>query len=115
LFFPGAKIGSSPVKMEVSHFCGQLKATQFLYLSSCRGSEVNLILALAENGIPSAMGFRWSVVDERAAEYADQFYQHLFSKKEHCVQHAFLETRQIMHGRYPDEPIWASPMLLYRG
>lgn len=115
LFFPGRNVGSAPEKIDVARFCGQLRSTQFLYLSSCRSSEANLILALAENGIPAAVGFRWGVVDVRATEYAEQFYRQVFRKNEHCLQYAFLETRKIMHGKYPTEPIWAAPMLLYRG
>jgi CHAT domain-containing protein len=119
IFFPGSEVGSPPETIAVADFCSELKGTQFFYLSSCKNIQADLILTLGENGIPSAAGYRWDVDDEKAAEYATKLYQQIFSERDsclqHCLQHAFVETRKCMYKKYPDDPIWASPILLYRG
>jgi CheY-like chemotaxis protein len=84
---------------------------QLVFLSSCHSSEEDFVFELAQNGIPSIIGFRWNIDDEKAVEYVKTFYTHLF-RKGLTLEYAFLETRRDMHDKFPKNRIWAAPMLI---
>jgi CheY-like chemotaxis protein len=85
--------------------------TQLVFLSSCHSSEEEFVFELAANEIPSVIGFRWDIEDDKAYVCARQFYTHLF-KEGRTLEYAFLETRRDMYREYPENRIWASPILI---
>lgn len=84
--------------------------TRFIYLSSCHSSEADFLYELAGYGIPSALGFRWDIKDNLAAEHTEIFYENLLKCR--SLEYAFLYTRQRMHDSHHNEIIWASPVLV---
>ncbi len=112
LFFPSEKDGDIPEKVEISAIGPHLNRTRLLYVSSCLSSEEQFNASLAQCDIPAAIGFRWDVDDERATEYAIQFYCELFDCKEKSLLHAFAKTRKFIHDKYIDDRIWAAAVLM---
>lgn len=110
-FFPSE---TGPKSEGIKLFSQKLRfhtKTQFIYLSSCESSGADFVLSLARQHIPSIIGFRWEIEDDKAAEYAGRFYQNLFEKNR-PLPYAFLETRQEMYEKYCDNRIWAAAMLI---
>ncbi len=85
--------------------------TQFVFLSSCHSSEEDFVFELASKKIPAILGFRWDIDDERASEYAESFYRHLFHKT-NSLEYALLEARKEFYDNNHLDPIWAAPMLV---
>jgi hypothetical protein len=85
--------------------------TQFIFLSSCHSSEEDFVFELASKKIPAILGFRWDMDDAMAFEYAECFYTHLF-KNANSLEYALLKARKEMHANYPQDRIWAAPMLV---
>jgi hypothetical protein len=56
------------------------------------------------------MGFLWKVNDDRAVDYVESFYTHLFEKR--SLEYACLDAKKDLNNRYPDDPIWASSVLV---
>jgi hypothetical protein len=111
VFFPGPNI-PKPVKIPTfSRYLRDAEA-RFLYLSSCQSSKDDFVFQLASQGVPAILGFRWSIVDDKAKEFALKFYEHLF--KYRSLDQAFLEARRYIH-KYKDNRIWAAPMLILVG
>ncbi len=113
-FFPSE---TGPKSVPSDLFSQQLRfhnKTQFIYLSSCESAGTDFVLGLARQMIPSIIGFRWEIEDDKAADYADQFYKKLFEENR-SLPLAFLETRQAMYERYYDNRIWAAAMLIIQG
>jgi len=111
VFFPGRKGRGAP--MEIGSFAKLLRDyshVRFIYLSSCESSEADFVFALADSQVPAIVGFRWDILDPKAAEHAGVFYRHLFEKR--SLEYAFLETRKEMHSRGDKNRIWAAPMLI---
>jgi hypothetical protein len=103
-----------PEALPIGTFADWLGAagTQFVYLSSCRSSEADAAFELAGNGVPAVVGFRWDLDDDRAAEYAREFYEQLLIACP-AFDEAFLRTRRLMYNRYRrNDRIWAAPILM---
>lgn len=109
LFFQGRR---GVERENIEKFSGWLREakTRFIYLSSCASSKEDFVFELADKGIPSAIGFRWDIHDQKAIEHAKKFYKHLFELR--SLEYAFLKTRQDMHADNWDHIIWAAPMLI---
>jgi CHAT domain-containing protein len=112
LFFPGPNL-PNPVKISTlkPYMCDVAKV-RFMYLSSCKSSKDDFIFQLASQGVPAILGFRWSIEDEKAKEFALEFYKDLFEFR--SLDRAFLDARCYVH-KYPDNRIWAAPMLILLG
>jgi hypothetical protein len=111
VFFPGE---TGPEALEIDNFAQFLRYkadTRFVYLSSCESSAADFTFALAKQGIPAIVGFRWEIDDDKAAEYAEIFYRILFEKSKK-LEYAFLETRKKMYEKYQDNRIWAAAILI---
>jgi hypothetical protein len=115
LFFPSATEGELPDKVEIGTLSAHLQDAQLVFLSGCRSSTARFIASLAKCEIPAAIGFRSKVEDQGAIRYAQAFYKQLFAQQQghsRCLQHAFLQTRQLLHVETPQDKIWAKPLLL---
>ncbi len=110
LFFPDESGLGTPEKIEIPEFSDYARQTQFVYLSSCRSTDVQFAFSLANNQIPGVLGYRWDIEDNLAMNHADSFYKHLFEEK--SVEKAFLKTRQDMYKQHEKARIWAAPMLI---
>ncbi|MFA4902728.1 MAG: CHAT domain-containing protein [Desulfobaccales bacterium] len=108
VFFPGE---NTPEPVKIGVFSTHLRNSQvrFMYLSSCQSSEDDFVFQLANNRVPAILGFRWSIDDEKAKEYALKFYEYLFEYR--SLDQAFLKARQYAH-KYKDNRIWAAPLLV---
>lgn len=85
---------------------------RFVYLSSCRGSSSQSVQQLAAHGIPNVLGFRWDVEDDKAADFAREFYSDLLGRNEPFAK-AYRNACVRLHSRVRNaSPIWASPMLV---
>lgn len=90
-----------------------LSNTKLVYLSACRGITKGTVQQVVSHGIPYALGFRWSVEDKRAPEFAKAFYEELC--REHSVPRAFRKACRATWEQLTDDdesPIWVSPILL---
>lgn len=103
--------GKEPVRIAVEEFAHWARGARLIYVSSCGGSENQVILDLAANGIPAVLGFRWDIEDDRAAEHARIFYRELLTERR-PIDQAFLEARKELNRRYQTDRIWAAPILL---
>ncbi|WP_162532219.1 CHAT domain-containing protein [Candidatus Scalindua japonica] len=110
VFFPGK--AKSPIPIEITDFAKLLRVTKcrFIYLSSCHSSNEDFVFELARNKVPSAIGFRWKIDDDKAKELAKIFYEYLFKLK--SLEYALLEARTKMRKLDSDNKIWAAPMLI---
>ena len=111
VFLPGKNIPEEVKIKEFGRFLRKAKV-RFLYLSSCQSSKDDFVFQLASQGVPAILGFRWSIVDDKAKEFALKFYEYLFEYR--STDQAFLKARCYVH-KYADNPIWASPMLVILG
>jgi CHAT domain-containing protein len=95
------------------------------YLSSCNTSAasgsarglspryVGTMEAVVDAGVPSVVGFRWSVSDQSAFYLADEFYRQLFEvQTEKNLSLAMLEARRSVERRTDCFDAWASSMLI---
>jgi hypothetical protein len=109
VFFP--KDGMpDPVEIRIFGQWLRLARTRLIYLSGCQSCKIDFVRELARNGVPSALGFRWKINDEKAAGHADIFYDNLF--KERSLEEALLKTRQKVWETNPDHRMWAAPVLM---
>ena len=99
-----------PVSIQFFSRWLRLARTRLIYLSGCQSCKIEFVRELAQNGLPSALGFRWKIDDKEAAEYAGIFYDNLF--KERSLEDAFLKTRQKVWETYSEHKIWAAPVLM---
>jgi CheY-like chemotaxis protein len=99
-------------EVEIEKFALWLRdaKTRLIYLSSCESSKVKFVHKLAKTGVPSVLGFRWDIDDQKAAEHAEIFYEQLFAER--SLEYAFLKTRQKVHENNPEHIIWAAPVLV---
>jgi hypothetical protein len=110
LLFPHGKDADVVTLMEFSTWLRDCD-TQLVFLSSCHSSEEGFVFELAANKIPSIIGFRWDIDDDKAFLCAQRFYTHLFMEGR-TLEYAFLETRRDMHRKHPKNRVWAAPMLI---
>ncbi len=103
--------GDQPDKVDIKCFSKWLRTakTRLIYMSSCQSSETRFIHNLAKD-VPSAVGFRWSIDDDKAAAHARIFYDNLFNER--SLEYAFLKTRQRVWEDNPENIIWAAPILM---
>jgi hypothetical protein len=99
-----------PVDIRYFSLWLRLAQTRLIYLSGCQSCKISFVRELAQNGVPSAIGFRWKIDDKMAAGHADIFYDNLF--KERSLENAFLKTRQKVWETNEDHQIWAAPVLM---
>lgn len=101
-----------PDPVDIQFFAQWLRQarTQFVYLSSCESSKLRFVRELVKKAVPAVIGYRWDIDDDKAAEHADIFYDHLF--KEQSLEYAFLKTRQQVSQNCPEHIIWAAPVLV---
>lgn len=94
---------------------------QLIFLSCCLGARTSrqpshgefhgTLEALASAGVPTILGYRWTVRDDSALAMAQAFYQNLW--RTFSPAEALLEARTelvVKHGL--DDETWASPILL---
>lgn len=106
---------TGPQLLTVEDFARYLRRakSRFIYLSSCHSSSADFAFALAKQGVPAIVGFRWDIEDDKAAEHADIFYHQLFEgPRKFEYEYAFLETRKKMYHKWQDNRIWAAAMLI---
>jgi len=87
-----------------------LQDTRFVYFSSCEGTKLAFVRRLAQHGVPTVLGFRVKVHDQRALEHAICFYEYLLDR--YSIEQAFHRTRLHFHQRYPQERLWACSSLI---
>jgi hypothetical protein len=109
VFFPGQEqVEALSIDM-FSQWLRQAK-TRFVYMSSCHSSNEDFVYKLVTNQVPSTVGYRWDIDDDKAADHAEIFYSSLF--RERSLEKAFLKTFQEMRQRYKEHIIWAAPLLV---
>jgi hypothetical protein len=99
-----------PVDIQVFAQWLRKAKTRFVYLSSCESSKLKFVHELAKKSVPAVIGYRWDIDDDKAAEQANIFYNHLF--REQSLEYAFLKTRQQVSQQCPEHIIWAAPVLV---
>jgi len=114
LFFPRADPNRplEPIRIDLFAWMLRKADTRFVFLSSCRSAGQDFIYHLAREHIPAIMGFLWVVRDDRAVDFAKSFYEHLFTADRRTLENACFEAKKEMHARFPNDPIWASPVLV---
>jgi hypothetical protein len=108
-FLPGDS-GAGVDSVEITKFSGWLRRAKFVYLSSCKSGAGRFMFELASRNVSNLVGFRWPIDDGLAAEYSRVFYETLFTKR--SFEQAFLKGRKEMYESYPDDRIWAAPLLI---
>jgi CHAT domain len=110
VFFPGDAFVEA---VDLGIFSAWLSRSQFVYLSACQSSEEQVVFELANNHVPSAIGFRWELEDDAAAAYTSLFYEKLFEVHK-SLEYAFLGARSGISAnkKYAKQRIWAAPMLI---
>jgi hypothetical protein len=101
--------------LRVDGFSKLLLGTQFLFLSCCRSADSNLIMRAVEQFVPAVLGFRWSVDDVGAEQFARAFYTELFNRSNSrykYLEFAFRDARKHLYDNDKNDPTWASPMLV---
>lgn len=109
VFFPGQEQVEA---LSIDMFSQWLRKakTRFIYMSSCHSSNEDFVYKLVTNQVPSTVGYRWDIDDDKAADHAEIFYSSLF--RERSLEKAFLKTFQEMRQRYKEHIIWAAPLLV---
>ena len=94
------------------------------YLSSCYGAAsgnksvlldddfLGIADAVAQAGVPSAVGFRWPVSDVGARELALAFYRSLLEQGSPEI--ALWSARWELAAKDRDDPTWLSPILIHQ-
>ena len=90
-----------------------LAAAKLIYLSACRGISKDSMQHLVMNGIPHALGFRWSVDDDKAPDFAQAFYEELcrVPSVSRAFRHACRTSWQSLELE-DASTIWIAPILL---
>ena len=94
---------------------------QFVFLSCClsagtkedvgKGDFYGIYEALAQTGIPTIIGYRWTVRDLSAREFSSIFYQELLRSLS-PAEALFVSRREVALKFGFDDETWASPVLL---
>ena len=105
---------SRKIALDVANFLNKLELTQFLFMSSCRSADGYVIASAARESIPAVLGFRWTVDDKKAAQFAERFYAQLFSQGRcfKSLEYAFRDARRLTYEADVNDPTWASPVLM---
>ena len=98
--------------------------TRLFYLSSCTGAwtgneqafltndYLGLMDAIASQGIPYVLGFRWYVSDNTSKDFSRAFYDELFTRP-HVPERAAWVARSALYAAYGErDETWASPILI---
>jgi hypothetical protein len=109
VFFPDSDNGSIE-KIDSKRFSDWLRRANLVYFSSCDSGAGAFVFELADRRVPNIIGFRWSINDKYAREYASEFYERLFERR--SIEAAFLAARRRMHEEHEEDPIWAAPLLI---
>jgi CHAT domain len=109
VFFPDPEKGSIE-KVDSRRFSDWLRRANLVYFSSCDSGAGAFVFELADRRVPNIIGFRWSINDEYAREYAEEFYDCLFERR--SIETAFLTARQRMHLAHESDRIWFAPLLI---
>jgi CHAT domain len=103
-----------PTAVPIGTVAGWLANTsiKLVYLSCCRSSASQVAVEFAKQQVPMTIGFSWDLDDEKAVDFANQFYTEL-QKAQLNVCSAFCRARQKLHQWHDGaDPIWASPVLV---
>jgi CHAT domain-containing protein len=85
---------------------------RFTYLSSCRGGSWEGVRTMVDNGVPQVLGFRWDVEDDKAAHFAQVFYDGLL-KNSGSFASAYRDACEKLHDESSStNPIWATPVMV---
>jgi CheY-like chemotaxis protein len=112
------------LRMAVSELSMRLRNSdlRFIYLSCCQGTKtgepgdllnddfLGMAHGIISSGVPSVLGFRWPVSDDRARSLAITFYQSL--AKYGVVDTALFEARCQLAAQNRDDITWLSPILI---
>ena len=101
--------------LPIEHLVERLPELQFLYLSSCRSADGYFVLRAAERCVPAVLGYRWTVPDGAAAQFAHAFYHELFDRggsSYKYLEYAFRDARKATYEKNPADSTWASPILV---
>jgi hypothetical protein len=109
VFFPDPDNGSIE-KIDSRRFSDWLRRANLVYFSSCDSGAGAFVFELADRRVSNIIGFRWSINDKYAREYAGEFYERLFERR--SIETAFLAARRCMYEAHEDDPIWAAPLLI---
>jgi CheY-like chemotaxis protein len=127
LFFWSKKNREGSVEpMSAAMLKGLLQDSEvrFAYFSCCYGSTtgpesglldddfLGIADAVSQAGVPSTLGFRWSVSDVGAPKLAEAFYGSLL--RQGSPEIALWEARRELAGLNRDDPTWLSPILMHQ-
>jgi hypothetical protein len=85
---------------------------RLVYLSCCRSSAAQVAIEFARRNVPMTIGFTWDLDDEKAVDFAGEFYSELRNSGLKVCS-AFCKARRRLHERYDGgDPIWAAPVLV---
>lgn len=108
---------------EISHLLQQ-GDIRFLFANVCSSGAVadgrqlhsqdylGILDAAVMAKIPTVLGHRWPVVDDRARALATLFYEHLLSGRPVAPEYALLKARQHIYFQAPLDETWLSPVLV---
>jgi hypothetical protein len=107
---PGGRPRAVPIATVAEWLNGS--GVQLVYLSCCRSSSGAAATELATRNVPLTIGFNWDLEDEKALEFARDFYTELLDGQFQVCK-AFGKARRKLHGTFDGgDPIWASPVLI---
>ncbi len=115
-----------PLSLEASELKMLLENSEarLVYLSCCFGGEIGsqaalqdddflgLLDAIAQAGIPSALGFRWPVSDMGSRTFAKAFYRSLLESGSPTI--GLWDARRELAGKNRDDPTWLSPLMIHQ-
>jgi CHAT domain-containing protein len=108
---PGSFYDPLPIEIFVDWLreCG----TQLIYLGACSTASSSTAYAIAREGIPAVIGFRWRISDVAAPHLMQNFYERLNRSRDVPVPEALRHAvgRMYVSG-FDADPIWAAPVLV---
>ena len=66
---------------------------------------------MVDHGVPQVLGFRWDVEDDKAARFAEIFYNNLLHDGNSFAA-AYRDACVELHDSNGTNPIWASPVMV---
>jgi hypothetical protein len=106
--------GGRPRAVPVANFAEWLDGSgvQLVFLSCCRSSSAAAASELAARNVLLTIGFNWDLDDEKAVEFARDFYTELLASQFKACE-AFGKARRKLHRTFDGgDPIWAAPVLI---
>jgi CHAT domain-containing protein len=113
LIFSGEP-GGEPRAVPVATFADWLDGSgvQLVFLSCCRSSSAAAASELAARNVPVTIGFSWDLDDQKAVDFARDFYTELLASQLKACE-AFAKARRKLHRTFDGgDPIWAAPVLI---